>query len=83
MKQAFEKLCEQYDQESRKFITDVGHKWDFTYLLLKLCIEYEHLIIEFYKNDPTFRKILFSMELKFRKYWKDLPMLFSSQAQWT
>lgn len=29
-----------------------------------------------YRNDPDFSEIIIAMELKFRKYWEDLSILF-------
>ena len=139
-KQAFEEFCEQVGNSNTKtFITDVGHRWNSTYLLLKSCEGFEPFITEFYnnrhirdddddilnesdwntvfkikkflesfytstnilsgvyyptscmvlerlyitarafnryQNDPDFHAVIYAMELKFRKYWEELPMLF-------
>ena len=37
-------------ENTKTFITDVGHRWNSTYLLLKSCEGFEHLITEFYNN---------------------------------
>ena len=139
-KQAFEEFCEQVGNSNTKtFITDVGHRWNSTYLLLKSCEGFEPFITEFYnsrhirdddddilnesdwntvfkikkflksfytstnilsgvyyptscmvlerlyitarafnryQNDPDLHAVIYAMELKFRKYWEELPMLF-------
>ena len=139
-KQAFEEFCEQAGNSNTKtFITDVGHRWNSTYLLLKSCEGFEPFITEFYnnrhirdddddilnesdwntvfkikkflesfytstnilsgvyyptscmvlerlyitarafnryQNDPDLHAVIYAMELKFRKYWEELPMLF-------
>lgn len=38
---------------SKKFVIDVGHRWNSTYVLLKSCKGYEALITEFYNYKLT------------------------------
>lgn len=35
---------------AKTFVSDVDDRWNFTYLLLKSCKGFEHLIIDFYNN---------------------------------
>ena len=35
---------------AKTFVSDVGHRWNSTYLLLKSCEGFENLITDFYNN---------------------------------
>lgn len=60
--------------------------YDATNVLCKVCYPTSpkvlehlyHIALTFneYKNVPEFSNILYPIKTKFRKYWKELPMLF-------
>lgn len=73
--------------EIRKFVTDVGHRWNSTYLLLKSFDGYEALINEFYnfihtRNESNFiltntdSKLTFKVK-RFLKFFYDFTNILS------